>query len=353
MNSLKIIPLSEKEKWNQIVKSFHSHDVYFLNEYVSACQKACNDSFFLIYFCGNIMRLCYTIQQSDISQFEKFNGILEPDTCFDWSTPYGYGGPLVENFSIPEMNEFMQQISDYCSSNKIACQFIRFHPLLDNHRFFSGCSDIVSLKKTVYIDTVDSQTIFKNMDPKNRNMVRKAIKNGIEIKTDTNKQFQTAFYSLYKSTMERKHASDFYFFNNKYFEYIFQNLNDHFSLFSACYKNEIISSAIILYCNGRMHYHLSASNPDFKHLAPNNLLLYTAACQGADNGYTTFHLGGGIEPQDSLFAFKRSFHRAGLKDFYIGRTIFCNDTYQKLLQIRLSNESDFIVSNHRLIQYRT
>jgi lipid II:glycine glycyltransferase (peptidoglycan interpeptide bridge formation enzyme) len=153
--------------------------------------------------------------------------------------------------------------------------------------------------------------------------------------------------------MERKHASDFYFFNNKYFEYIFQNLNDHFSLFSACYKNEIISSAIILYCNGRMHYHLSASNPDFKHLAPNNLLLYTAACQGADNGYTTFHLGGGIEPQDSLFAFKRSFHRAGLKDFYIGRTIFCNDTYQKLLQIRLSNESDFIVSNHRLIQYRT
>ena len=352
MRGLEIIPLSDREKWNQIVKSFTPHDIYYFNEYVSAYQTVSTDSFLLIYYCGEAMRLCYIMQQSDISDFVKFNSLLEPGTCYDWSTPYGYGGPLVECFHDREMRDCMRFITEYCRSHSIVSQFIRFHPLLDNHRFHMGFSDTIQLKKTVFIDTADMDTIFRNMDSKNRNMVRKARKNGIEIVSDTGEKYQKAFYGLYHQAMDRKHAANFYFFNQDYFHSLFQSLSEQCSLFSACCNGEIISSAIILKCGSWMHYHLSATDPEYKQLAPNNLLLYTVACRGAENGYTAFHLGGGMEPQDSLFAFKRSFHKAGLKDFYIGRNIFCEDTYQRLLQLRLDTDPDFSVTGHRLIQYR-
>ena len=36
LSKLEIIAFNEKDKWNSIVKSFDTHDVYYLNEYVSA-----------------------------------------------------------------------------------------------------------------------------------------------------------------------------------------------------------------------------------------------------------------------------------------------------------------------------
>jgi len=298
------------------------------------------------------MRLCYVVQQSDIAESVKFSGVLEQGKYYDWSTPYGYGGPLTDSYDENDVGYFFNLINCYCKSNNVVTQFIRFHPLLQNQRAFGDFCDLRRLKNTVYIDTSDKETIYLNMDSKNRNMVKKAQKNSIEIITDSSKEAISAFVEIYKNTMQRNAASEYYYFSQMFFEDMFLNLSEYYTLFSAKLDGKIISSAIMMNCNGNLHYHLSASLREYMHLAPNNLLLYTAACWGAEKGYMRFHLGGGVGVEDSLLSFKKSFNKKGLIDFYIGRNVFCEELYKKLVDIRTAVDLGFNPENNHLIQYR-
>ena len=69
---------------------------------------------------------------------------------------------------------------------------------------------------------------------------------------------------------------------------------------------EIAAISIFMFCNERMHYHLSASQKKYQSLAPSNILLYEAALWAANNGYKTLHLGGGVGAEhDGLYKFKK------------------------------------------------
>ena len=352
VRKLEIISFIEKDKWNRIVKSFNQYDVYYLNEYVSAFRYTNDGTPLLIYYCGENMRLCYAVQQSDVAECTKLSGLLKRGMYYDWSTPYGYGGPLTDNFDKKEISDFFSLLNDYCKSNYIVAQFIRFHPLLQNQKIFEGFCDIRKLKNTVYIDTSGRDNIFTNMDSKNRNMVNKAQKNGIEIVIDDSKNAKLAFVEMYIRTMRRNNASEYYYFSQMFFDDMFSKLADYLTLFCAMFEEKMICSAIIMNCNHSLHYHLSASEREYMHLAPNNLLLYTAACWGAENGYTRFHLGGGVGIEDGLLSFKKTFNKKGLIDFYIGRNVFCEEIFRKLIYIRTATDLDFNPNNNYLIQYR-
>ena len=65
---------------------------------------------------------------------------------------------------------------------------------------------------------------------------------------------------------------------------------------------------------------LVSSDREYQHFAPTNLLLYEVACWGCENGYKTFHLGGGLDSkEDSLYKFKSAFNRNSDNTFSIGR----------------------------------
>jgi hypothetical protein len=352
MSKLQIISFQNKDEWNDIVKLFDLYDVYYLNEYVSAFRYT-NDGYpLLIYYCGNSMRLCYPVQQSDIAECKSFGGILELGKYYDWSTPYGYGGPLTENFNEHEMKDFFNLLNAYCKSSNIVTQFIRFHPLLQNHKSFEEFCELRKLKKTVFIDTACLDTIYNNSEARCRGAIKKAQNNNISIKIDNSKEAKSTFIEMYNDTMLRKNAAEYYSFSRIFFDDFFSNMSEHYNIFCGIFEDKIICSDIIMHCNGNMHYHLSASRREYMHLAPNNLLLYTAACWGAENGYKKFHLGGGVESDDSLLLFKKSFNKEGLIDFYIGRNIFCEEAYQELLDIRATANSSFNTDNSYLIQYR-
>jgi lipid II:glycine glycyltransferase (peptidoglycan interpeptide bridge formation enzyme) len=92
---------------------------------------------------------------------------------------------------------------------------------------------------------------------------------------------------------------------------------------------------MILFGNDNMHYHLSASDREYQILAATNLLLYEAACWGCDNGYKTFHLGGGLgSKEDSLYKFKKAFNNNSNTYFSIGKKIFDQSKYDELIRIR-------------------
>ena len=112
-------------------------------------------------------------------------------------------------------------------------------------------------------------------------------------------------------------------------------MSDEAQVFWAEIDGKIIATSIMLSANGYMNYHLSGSLREYQHLAPSNLLLYRAALWGANNGYKTLHLGGGVgSKEDSLYKFKKAFNRNETKQFAIGKKIYLNDIYENLVQMK-------------------
>ena len=160
------------------------------------------------------------------------------------------------------------------------------------------------------------------------------------------------FKQLYKSTMDRNNATDFYYFDNKYFNSFFKDMQGKYRIFYAEYNNDIIAASIFIFNNKNIHYYLSGANREFLNLAPNNLLLFEVAKWGAVNGFEKFHLGGGVQNNDALYGFKKQFNTKGELPFYIGRRIYNQEQFQRLVQIRVDNEKSFDIDKKFLIKYR-
>ncbi len=347
-----IFGTENKEDWNKIVKSFPNWDIYYLCEYAVSLQMHGDGSPCLIYHKDEAGCLAYVVMQSDIAEFQPFEQSLEHGRYYDWSTPYGYGGPLISgNIDEAWMQRFMQMLTEYCREHGIISQFLRYHPLLQNQLPMEGVSDVVYMKKTIYIDTSDADIIMKNMTPNNRNMVRKAVKNQISIIADCGEHLEE-FMEIYEATMKNRHAADYYFFDKSYFDFLRNDMSDNTIFFYAVYDGKIISASIFFYNETYMHYHLSGTLPEYRKLAATNLLLTRAAMWAAEHGIKKMHLGGGVECEDSLLTFKKHFNRNGELDFCIGRNIFHQEEYQKLVDLRKQVDTTFDMERPFLIKYR-
>lgn len=348
---LEIITADKRENWNSIVKSFNNWDIYYLNEYAVAFQLHGDGVPLLIYYHDDESRFCYVSMRSDISDSNLFADRLSRGTFYDLETPYGYGGPL-SNGIITEKSQimFLKQIKEYSIKKGIVSQFVRFHPVLENHDSAPLVFDTKYLRDTIYIDTASPDLILSNMDSKNRNMVRKAKKNSIQIIRKSIGEYGD-FLVMYEETMAKNNASAYYTFNKDYFEYQ-KELNDYACIFYAVKDSMPIAAAIMYYNKMFMHYHLAGTHTEYRALSPNNLLLFEAACWASERGIKKFHLGGGMSQDDSLFAFKKQFNKKGRLPFVVGRTILQPDKYDYLLGIRKELNSSFDENNSRMIQYR-
>ena len=289
--------------------------------------------------------------KSDISYSPKFNDLLPKGKYYDLETPYGYGGPLSDK-PVPENSQkrFLEDICQYADQNGIVSQFVRFHPLLMNHETATLIFETRYLHDTIYIDTESPDLIMKNMDSKNRNMIRKAAKSGVTIERQSIDQYNK-FIPIYLETMEKDNADDYYFFGEEYFNAQLK-LKDNSCIFFALFGGHPIAAAIMYYNDKFIHYHLAGTITEFRKYAPSNLLLYETACWASEQGIKKFHLGGGMVQDDNLFGFKKQFNKNGRLPFVIGKTVFDHEKYQELLTIRKKFNPEFNINNGRMIQYR-
>lgn len=350
---LKLIESKDAAAWDTEVKSFANWDIYYLNGYARSLEIHEGGTSFLITFSHGGERLCYPVIQKDIAKAPGFSALLPEDTWYDWETPYGYGGPLTDSgtLSPSAQKQFLDQLTDYCAEHRVVTQFLRFHPMLANHSVLSAVTDTRYMRDTIYIDTSSPDIILANLDSKNRNMIRKAVRSGVYCEARSITEYRS-FMALYRKTMERNGAETYYFFDESYFEGLCHFLGKDVSILYAFLDGQPISGAIFFHANGAAHYHLAGSDPEFRRIAAGNLLLYDAALRACENGDKTLHLGGGMSPDDNLFGFKKQFNKTGRREFWIGRNIFHADGYRVLLELRAQWDSSFDPENHFMIQYR-
>lgn len=330
---LRIYTLNDSEEWDRIVQSFREYDVYHLSGYVKGFYAHGDGEPLLIYFSSEPLKAIQVVMRRRISDNPCFSGKVETE-LYDLITPYGYGGWLLEGQGSVE--QMMAEYNSWCKKNHIVSEFIRFHPVLRNQKAVEDYYEVVPLGATVAMDVTSLQTIWDNLTSKNRNMVRKAQKNGLHIYRANGPEIYEVFRQIYNQTMDRDCADAYYYFGGSYYESMRNDLGNNAQVFYAQTEDgQIAAAAIMLGANGRLNYHLSGSRQDMQRLAPTNLLLYEAACWGCENGYRTFHLGGGIgSREDSLLAFKKAFYRGDTCRYHIGKRIVDPDAYEMLVNLR-------------------
>ncbi len=345
---LSVITINESEKWDDIIRTFKNYDVYYLSGYTKAFELHGDGEPILFYYEDNNIRAINVSMKRDISEVIYYKEIIPKRTLFDLSTPYGYGGFIIEGKCCSEsIDKLNKEYVNFCIENSIICEFVRFHPLIENADIVNNIYDETILGKTVSINLSSTDKMWNDITSKNRNVIRKAKKNGVEIFWGRDRNLYDIFIEMYNHTMEKDNATSYYYFNKGFYDSILNDLKYNSHMFYAVYNNKIIAMSIILFANCNMHYHLSASVEEYKHLAPTNLLLYEAACWGNANGYSAFHLGGGVgSSEDSLYKFKNSFNRYSDNKFIIGKKIFDKGKYESLVSLRgfseeISNMGNF------------
>ncbi len=330
---IQIFTLEDAEKWDSAVRFFRDYDVYYLSGYVRAFQLHGDGEPLLI--CGEAggARGINVVMKRDIAADPHFAGKIPEHTYFDFATPYGYGGWLTEGADTAGL---FAEYEAWCCKNNIVSEFVRYHPVLKNHEYAVDAYQVIPLGNTVAMDLTTPEAIWENISSKNRNMIRKAQKNGIKVYAGRCPELFQTFKRIYDRTMDKDQAADYYYFQEPFYASILEDLPHNSQIFYAVAPSgEIIAASIMLWANGRMNYHLSGSVREYQHLAPSNLLLYEAAMWGCQNGCKTLHLGGGVgSGEDGLFKFKRSFYRGELYRYHIGKKIFSQERYSELLALR-------------------
>ena len=342
---MKILDINQSGIWDSIVKSFAQYDVYYLSGYIKAFYIHGDGSPQLHYYETERLKAIYVYMKRKTAI----------DGYFDSVTPYGYGGVLFEgNTSKENLHNFWKEFVEVMRNEGIVDNFVRYHPVLANAIPMKCISNVIDLGKTIAIDLSSPEIIWDNITSKNRNMIRKAEKNGVEILHGKDLKLFQDFKRIYNATMDKDHAEDYYYFGDAFYESIHRDLNDNYEMFYATLNGEIIAMSIMLYANNQMHYHLSGSLLEYRNLAPTNLLLYKAALWGCEKGFKTFHLGGGVgSGEDNLYKFKESFNRNSDYQFSIGKEIFDQERYNELVAIRAKEDASFIPESQYFPLYRS
>lgn len=178
MAGLQVIKHDERDKWDLIVRSFNNYDVYYLAGYSRAFQLHGDGEPILLYYEGGTLRGINVVMKRDIAKDSHFSGNLPENTYYDFTTPYGYGGWLMEG--IGDYTLFNEEYSDWCRKNNIISEFVRFHPILNNVKNVSSIYDISILGRTVAVSLDSQSQIWNDLSSKNRNVIRKATKSGVE-----------------------------------------------------------------------------------------------------------------------------------------------------------------------------
>lgn len=334
---LTVLTLEQSNQWDSIVRSFKQYDAYWLSGYVKAFQLHGDGEPLLFFYDDGSTRGINVVMKRDVAKDKHFVGKIEESKYFDFATPYGYGSWLIEG---EKTDELFKAYHSWCEKDGIISEFVRFHPMVKNHEKASPFYEVIQLGEVVHMDLESPEVIWNNITSKNRNVIRKAIKNDVKIYNGRYPEIYETFRKIYNGTMDKDEAEEYYYFEPEFYTSILDDLSQNAQVFYAVKDSAVIAASIMLATNGMMDYHLSGSLREYSGLAATNLLLYEAALWGSANGYKSLYLGGGVgSGEDSLFRFKRAFYKGDLHHFYIGKRVINQEKYDALLELRSEIEN--------------
>ncbi|TBL70836.1 lipid II:glycine glycyltransferase FemX [Paenibacillus thalictri] len=322
-------------EWNEYIGQIPDADIYFTPEYCKIYEKnGEGQAQMFVYREGNDF-VCYPFLLRKVGDLPAVRQLDLREDLYDITTPYGYGGPITNVKETGKRQDLFRRFSkafaEACGELRIIAEFVRFHPVLQNHRDYTAVEPAFN-RNTIHIDLTASESEIQGRYSRdNRNRIRKALKEGLTVKHSPINEIDSLL-SLYYKTMDKKQASDYYYFPRSFFHDTIADLNGHIELIEIRLGDQTIASCLFMHYNQFVHYHLMGSDKDYLRLAPINLLVHHAAIWAKSRGYRYLHLGGGSSGNDNLYRFKKSFDETEANDFYTGKMVRNPEAYQYIVE---------------------
>ena len=339
---------NDRKRWQEYVEALpdEKRDVYFLPDYAALYEGITYEPAFLFRYGDQENGAMMVAVMRSVSElpFHGSNETQDGPAYFDISTPYGYGGPVIHGTDPAQETDLFRGFRDsfhaHCVENNIVTEFLRLHPLMQNHEPFGDAKELYRKNSTVWIDLRQTEdAIFQGMRKDHRKNVGKAARKGVEIvHAEIDTQNLKEFHRLYTASMERLNALPMYFFPFDFIKEAAGNLKGNISCFLAMCDGTAISAHLVLHSGIYIHNFLSGSDSENWNLKPDVLMTYEVAKWAKEQGYSYFHLGGGHAVQDdSLFHFKSGFS-PNHAPYYMYRQIHNEQAYETLCQTKIDFE---------------
>ena len=348
---MKVLELKDINEWTDLLLGLSSYqwDVYFTPDYYSLYQNYGDGEAqcFVFEKDGNIA--LYPFLKNPISPL----GYQLDKEYYDIQGAYGYNGLIASTDDAVFIADFWKEFDIYCNENDIIAEFMRFHPLLNNQRLASPKMKTFFSRHTVALDlSLSLDEIWtQQFSSKNRNMIRKAEKEGVTIVESDD--YET-FRKLYDSTMINLNAENYYFFPQSYYDEYKASFKDKSILYFAMFNGKVIAGSMFMFSGNYAHYHLSARDREYSKYAANNLILWHGIQKAKERGCKWFHFGGGTtgDENDSLLLFKQNFSKTKT-EFWIGKQVHNQEVYDSIVEQWKTKYPESYEHNHvKLLGYR-
>lgn len=316
-------------KWKNIIDN---NLIHFTQNYCHSFKE-----------CGAGEPILFYLQKNGSSAYQvMFKRKIETSIgeYYDLISPYGYGGWIINgDYDSSIFTEYI----DYCLTNNIVCEFIRFDLFRTDISKYYGNIKFISHNVVKRIN-LDDEKIFNDMERRARKNIRKALKNDLKVIIDDEMKYLDDFKRIYYSTMDRNNASVSYYFGDSFFNVL---VKENSKLFHVISDGKIISTELIIYDDLCCYSYLGGTIDEYFDLRPNEIMKYEIMKWGHVHGLKYFVLGGGHGADDGIFNYKKGLAPNGIYNFFVGNKIFNEDIYNQLCEERGLNDSSKFFPRYR------
>ncbi len=298
-------------------------DTYYTDEYISMYLKDGESIFDFSYQENENIFINKSIKRPIV----RIGDFTTKGDFFDLETAYGYGGFYTNSNDQTFVENALVEYKKKCLAENVIAEFIRFHPLNNFPVKYANALDF-----NVYDRDVVIVDLKKDLWSTYKAKVRNTIKKSTEMVEVVESCDMDKFEQLYRMTMEKNNADEYYFFDEEMFKKLYSLKGT--KLYAIKYDDDIVAMGFFMAGNQVGHYHLSANSPVSYKLNSNYALLNFAFREAIANDKSYFLLGGGIsgDVKDPLLKFKKKFSDQTLP-FYISGNVYNSEKYSEYIDI--------------------
>ncbi|MBP2144642.1 lipid II:glycine glycyltransferase (peptidoglycan interpeptide bridge formation enzyme) [Methanofollis sp. W23] len=291
---IKFEMLDDGDEWNRVVRASPYGTVFHTFEWMDVLEQQ------------------YKVQKIPLGIFENgdligvfpaflqrkgiFNILVSP--LHEAATPYA--GPVVGNNKLSDVIRAFDIYSECADYYDITFSpgYVYDDNVLENLDFQERYTYILNLDQSIDI-------IWKNLNKKCRNAIRKAKKSDVTIVEGNSQRDLEDFWEMIEVTFQKWDTESPISVDYTRAVYDAFSQNEQFKMIFAERDGERIGGAIFLCFADKIYYWQGASYPDYYRYAPNNLIQWHIIQWAVQNGFRIYDMLGANIP--SIAKFKSSF----------------------------------------------
>lgn len=262
-------------KWNEIVRSCKEGKIYHTYEWSTLLMESYGYKVFRLSDGETLFPLAL------VNSFIFGNRLL--------SLPFSdYGGPCAN--VIDDVRTLLSQSDGLAQELRVDFLEIR----APDKRYFDDFTALGFLRRDDYFTFIlplqeKLEELWKGIGDKNRNMVRKAERNSVQVVNGESQADLRIFYKLYLKTMKKLGSppEPYEFFSRLWDVFYPENL----LLPMAVYQGKYIAAGIFFLHNRSIHHAYGCSLREYLALSPNDLIQWHIIQWGHENGWEYLDFG--------------------------------------------------------------